>query len=127
MNRILSLAFAAAMLALPGCESTSAPAAADVNQAKQTLERALTAWAKGATVAAIKGESPSIVISDPRWERGDVLKKYEIKSDGKPSGAEQVFTVALWFDDPKSGKEVSETVSYRVGTNPMLTVFRALF
>ena len=125
MNRLIAIALAVGMLASAGCGST-VPRPADPDLAKQTLERALGSWSEGKTVEAVKGASPSIVVSDPKWSRGDALKKFEIKTDGKPSGAERVFTVMLWVVDAK-GKEASETVDYRVGTAPIFTVFRAMF
>ena len=119
-------AVAACLLAPAGCGETSAPTAADSALAKQTLERALGSWSEGKSVGDAKGASPSIIVSDPRWSGGVRLKKFELKSDGKPSGAERVFTVTLWTVDGK-GKEASETVDYRVGTTPVFTVFRAMF
>jgi hypothetical protein len=109
-----------------GCGSTPAPAPADEGQAKRTLDQALSAWQKGESVEAIKKASPPIVIKDPKWQRGDSLKKFEVDGAGKPSGAEREFKVTLWFADSE-GKEVREEVVYRVGTQPILTVFRAMF
>lgn len=114
------------LLALAGCGETAAPTAADPGRARQTLDLTLDAWRDGRTVDAVKTASPSVVVSDPRWERGDVLKRYEVKGDGAPSGAERVFTVVLWVADSKN-KEVAEQVRYRVGTDPVRTVFRAVF
>ena len=74
----------------------------------------------------MKKASPPILVSDPKWSKGVALKKFEVKGDGKPAGAERVFNVTLWLADDK-GKETAETVDYKVGTNPVLTVFRALF
>ncbi len=111
---------------LSGCGSDAAPAPADQDQARKTLDQALTGWQKGETVEGMKNASPSILVSDPKWSNGSALKKYEVKGDGKPAGAERVFTVTLWLTDG-NGKEVTESVDYKVGTNPILTVFRALF
>ena len=122
----LAMVACALILGVTGCEGTAAPTAADSEEAKQMLELALGLWVKGKTVDDAKSGSPSILVSDPKWSRGDKLKKFEINSDGKPSGAERVFTVKLSLLNNK-GKEVSETVDYRVGTSPVFTVFRAMF
>jgi hypothetical protein len=114
------------LLVCSGCGDTPAPAPADEGQAKRTLDQALSAWQKGDSVEAIKKASPSIVIKDPKWQRGDFLKKFEVEGSGKPSGAEREFKVTLWLADSE-GKEVREEVVYRVGTQPILTVFRAMF
>jgi hypothetical protein len=111
---------------LSGCGSTPAPATADQDQARKTLDQALAGWQKGETIEGMKKASPSIIVDDPQWSRGATLTKYEVKGDGKPAGAERVFSVTLWLKDA-AGKEGTESVDYKVGTNPVLTVFRALF
>jgi hypothetical protein len=112
--------------ALSGCGTTPAPAPADEDQARKTLDQALTGWQKGETVDGMKKASPSILVSDPKWSQGVALKKFEVKGGGKPAGAERVFAVTLWLTDSK-GKEATESVDYKVGTSPILTVFRSLF
>jgi hypothetical protein len=109
-----------------GCGGTPAPAPADENQARQTLVQALASWQKGEKAESMKNGNPSIQISDPSWENGAALKKYEVEGGGKPSGAERAFTVNLWLTDSK-GKESRQQVVYKVGTSPIFTVFRALF
>lgn len=113
-------------LALAGCGSSAAPTAADPGRARQTLDRTLDAWRDGRSVEAMRAASPAVVVSDFRWERGDALKKYQVEGEGTPSGAERVFNVKLWIADARS-KETVEQVRYRVGTDPVRTVFRALF
>jgi hypothetical protein len=115
-----------ALIAVAGCESNAAPVAADEEKARKTLETAMTAWQKGETVDGMKKASPSIVVADPRWERGDKLSRFEVSGEGKPSGAERAFTVTLWLVDSR-GKVAREQVVYKVGTDPILTVFRSLF
>lgn len=114
-----------ALFTIGGCGKNEI-AVADQDQAKKLLDETLTSWKKGETVDALKSASPSILVEDPKWKRGAKLSKFEIEDDGKPSGAERAFTVSLWLADSK-GKEVREQVVYKVGTNPILTVFRALF
>ncbi len=124
------LAFGLMLLAasaLPGCGGdTAAPTPAPADQARKTLDSVLNSWIEGKTVEAMKAANPSIVIEDPKWKKGATLKKFEVKGDGKPSGAERVFTVILTLADA-SGKETTEQVDYRVGTSPIFTVFRAMF
>lgn len=115
-------------LTICGCESTNAPVTADPNAAKTLLESTLNAWKDGKTVAALKDASPSVIVADPSWEKGAKLVKYTIDSDGKQSGAEREFTVSLYFDDEKTkDKDKPQQVAYKVGTNPINTVFRAMF
>ncbi len=128
MMRWCARCFATAfwMISLAGCGGTSAPATADQDEARQTLDKALSSWKKGESVEALKKASPSILVSDPKWSRGDLLKTFEVEGPGKPSGAERAFTVMLWLTDAK-GKEAKEQVVYKVGTSPVFTVFRSLF
>ena len=114
------------LLIVSGCGTTAAPTVADQDEARKTLDQALTAWQKGETVDGMKQASPSIMVSDPKWSKGVVLKKFEVKGEGKPAGAERVFPVTLWLATVE-GKEATESVEYKVGTSPILTVFRALF
>ena len=127
--RRVALRLVMGLIAVPvlaGCGGNAAPVAADGDQARKTLDSALTSWAQGQTVEAMKAASPSILVEDPKWKAGATLKKYEVKGDGRPSGAERVFSVKLTLSDAQ-GKEKVENVDYRVGTNPILTVFRAMF
>jgi hypothetical protein len=117
---------ALALIAVTGCAGTSAPVTAEQDKARKTLETAMMAWQKGETIDGMKKASPSILVADPRWERGDKLSKFEVSGEGKPSGAERAFTVTLWVADSK-GKDTREQVVYKVGTDPILTVFRSLF
>lgn len=128
MHRRAAARLAVGVLAalLAGCGGTAAPTAADADAARKTLDAALTAWTQGKSVEAVKGETPSILVEDPKWKQGATLKKYEVTGDGKPSGAERVFSVKLTLADA-GGKEKVEEVDYRVGTDPILTVFRAMF
>ena len=74
----------------------------------------------------MKQASPPIHVSDPSWQKGEPLKKFEVDGSGKPSGAEREFTVNLWLTDAK-GKESRQQVVYKVGTSPDPHRFRALF
>jgi hypothetical protein len=115
------------LLILAGCgEGTPAPAAADENEARKTLDSALTAWLKGETVDAMKKASPSIIVADHKWERSDKLTKFEVEGPGKPLGAARAFQVKLWLTDAK-GKKTQDVAEYKVGTDPIYTVARSVF
>src|SRR5262245_48218261 len=87
------------LVLLAGCEQSPAPATADRDAAQQTLDRALGAWIKGDTVEGLKAASPSLVVGEPKWRRGDKLSKYEVQGSSKPSGAQREFRVKLWLTD----------------------------
>lgn len=119
-------ALAIGLLALSGCGQTPAPSTADESHARKTLDQALAAWQQGQAVESLKQADPPIHVSDPNWQKGETLKRYEVAGSGKPSGAEREFTVRLWLNDAK-GKERKTEVAYRVGTDPIYTVFRSMF
>lgn len=112
--------------AFVGCGGGGPPVAAPEDQAREVLNQALSSWQRGDSLEDLKQATPSIVASDPQWSRGAKLSKFEVQGDGKPAGAERVFTVTLWLAQDQ-GEEVTESVDYKVGTNPILTVFRAIF
>jgi hypothetical protein len=111
---------------LTGCGTTAAPAPVSEDLAKQALERALSSWQKGETTEAMKNASPSMVVSEEKWRRGDKLTKFELEGASKPSGSERVIRATLWLTDSK-GKETKEAAEYRVGDGPVQTVFRVMF
>ncbi len=117
---------AAVMMILSGCESIPAPPPPDLDAARQALERALTSWQKGETLEGMEKASPPIKVSEPKWESGTKLTKFELQGPGTPKGGQQAFEVMLWLTNAK-GKETKEKVEYRVSTNPVETVTRLIF
>jgi hypothetical protein len=114
------------LLLLAGCGGATEPSAIGSEEARQTLEDALSSWQKGEPVEALKKASPSIVVSDETWTRGDKLMSFHIDGPPKASGAERTFRVTLWLTDGK-GKQIKEIAEYAVGTGPVRTVFRSVF
>jgi hypothetical protein len=116
----------AVLIVLSGCESIPAPPPPNLDEAKQTLEQALTSWQKGETLESVEKASPPIKVSDPKWESGNKLTKFELQGPGSPKGGQQAFEVMLWLTNAK-GKQTKERVEYRVSTNPVGTVTRLIF
>jgi hypothetical protein len=114
------------LIVVSGCESIPAPAPPDADAAKQTLERALTSWQKGEPLEAMEKASPPMKVSDPKWESGSKLTKFELQGPATPKGGQQTFEVMLWETSAK-GKETKEKVEYRVSTTPVETVARLIF
>jgi hypothetical protein len=114
------------LIVLSGCGGAPAAPAPDQDAAKQTLERALSSWQKGDTVDGLAKASPSIKVSEPNWERGDKLTKFELQGSGKPKGGQRAFQVTLWLSNTE-GKKTKEMVEYRVATDQSETVTRLVF
>jgi hypothetical protein len=114
----------AVALLLAGCSPYGQRAArVDPPRAHEALKTMLEGWKNGDTPAEIKSGSPSIVVQDFDWMSGHRLLAYEIDGDGKDDDANLRIPVKLTMQSP-SGKELKKTVSYVVGTSPVLTVFR---
>jgi len=125
-SRSRSALAVAVLVVACGCESIPAPTPDDEVATKQTLERALASWQKGETIGEMEKASPSIKVSDPKWERGDKLTKFEVQGPGQSKGAQRAYRVTLWLTDAK-GKSTREMVEFRVGIKPIETVSRLMF
>jgi hypothetical protein len=114
----------AATIACSGCGGDSAEAV-DPAMARQTLASVLDGWKSGDPCSEWQARSPKIVVQDFDWQAGLKLKSYEIMGEGDPRDANLYCQVRLMLADPARG-DVQKTVTYVVGTDPVLTVFRAM-
>jgi hypothetical protein len=113
-------------LMLSGCEGMPGPPPPDKDAAQQTLLRALASWQEGETVEGLAKASPSIKVSEPKWEGGDKLTKFELQCSVQPRGDQQAFQVTLWLTSAK-GKQTKEVAEYLVSLNPAESVTRLMF
>lgn len=114
-------------LLLAGCGS-GAYQSAPVNgeKARETLAAALEGWKSGETIEDLKDGSPSIVVQDFDWSNGIKLVDYQVVDEGDEVDANLVAKVKLSLES-KEGAKSEKTVTYVVGTAPVLTVFRDMF
>lgn len=109
-----------------GCGSgPPVPAPVDASLARDTLERVMESWKEGESAESLQDETPAVVVQDFDWTQGMKLLAYEIVGEGKESGANLVAQVKLTLGD-QGGAQSEKTVTYVVGTAPVLTVFRDL-
>lgn len=97
----------------------------DPDVAQRTLREALDAWVSGAKPDELRQKTPQIVVQDFDWSAGNRLVSYEVKGVGSPQDANLFCEVKLVLED-SSRKRSERLVTYCVGTDPVLTVFRAL-
>jgi hypothetical protein len=109
-----------------GCGNNSAAGAADTNQARSALDRALSAWRDGKTADTLKSEEPPLEASDHQWKNGLHLVKYEVQQHPLPSGSGQTFRVTLWLKDDHS-RQTKVITQYDVATTSPIRVARAGF
>jgi hypothetical protein len=107
---------------LLGCGAT--PRQAEPETARATLRRALDAWQNGASPEAFQGASPTVTIVESRWQQGIRLLRYELNSDGTPSGFDVQFAVKLSLQD-RAGKKFQEKALYNISTSPVLVIVRS--
>lgn len=115
---------ALATLAVSGCDSTpSSPHPVEPVKARETLEAVLTSWQEGAAIESWRDHEPEVVVQDLDWETGKELESFEILDDGNAMDAILRCEVRLTVTDSETGSS-EKTVTYQVGTSPVITVFR---
>jgi hypothetical protein len=94
------------------------------NTAKSTLESVLNSWQDGASPESWQEKMPKVVVQDFDWKSGAKLQSYEFIGDPEAVDANLYCKVKLKLQIPGKGSR-EQTVTYLVGTSPVLTVFRA--
>ncbi len=117
-----TLTIAMLLLALAGC-ANQLPPQADPARGREALTTVLETWARGGAPGDLKKASPAVVASDPDWEDGCKLIKYEIAPADGRAGVDLRVGVMLTLKSPK-GKTVQRNTFYVISTHPVLTVVR---
>lgn len=127
-HRTVALWLVAALCAAaPGCgEGLQTADPVDADRARETLRTVLETWKNGDAPESLKERSPSIVVQDMDWIGGTRLLNYEIVDSGRAVDANLLCKVKLTLSGPQN-RATSKTVTYIVGTSPVLTVFREVF
>jgi hypothetical protein len=86
---------------------------------------ALESWKKGEAPKALRDASPSITIQDMDWKAGLVLVTYEMQGGEKEDAVNLHCPVQLTLRD-QQGREIKKPVTYVIGTDPVITVFREM-
>jgi hypothetical protein len=109
------------LVGLVGCGAKAQPA--DSSTARNTLQRALDAWKAGESPEDFQ-KSGSVTVSEPLWDKGTRLVKYDLQDKEEPAGFDLRFTVKLSLEDG-SGKKFEQKAFYTVSTSPALVIVRA--
>jgi hypothetical protein len=110
----------AAFALVSGC---SQPRQLDKAAAINALTAALDAWKAGQPPQSLQSRSPPIVFGDSDWEQGTRLVNYRILRADRGDGANLHADVELELTFAR-GKPSRQTLTYIVGTDPILTIFR---
>ena len=65
-----------------------------------------------------------VVVSDPQWEKGMKLTRYDLVEGESTSGLDVKFNVKQSLEDSK-GKKVEQKAAHNVSTSPAIVVKRA--
>jgi hypothetical protein len=116
---------ALAVVLLAGCSvGPKLAAPVEPDKARAALRTALDAWKAGKPIGSLGEASPPIVAQDFDWLAGAKLDDYAVLDD-QAADANLRVRVQLTVR-PAQGAPAKKTVTYVVGTDPKLTVFRAM-
>ena len=121
-----ALRYAAAVVAAACCWGCGAgdPPPADAPGAAAIVRAALDHWrAGGAKFDPAAPDRVADVVSDPRWEAGWKLTRYEL-GETPVEGYQTRVKATLWLVDPK-GATMKEAAEYVVTVAPKKTVVRS--
>lgn len=121
----LQVVLLSACLLAAGCGSPAEQHRVDAETARATLKNVLTSWQEGATTESWQSASPQVVVQDMEWQQGAALESFEILAGDEAVDANLRCPVRLVVRSPDGGTS-ERTVTYLVGTSPVLTVFRAM-
>lgn len=109
-----------------GC-SPDHPRAAPVEpeKARAALRTTLDAWKAGQSPDSLAQATPPIIAQDIDWLSGYRLTAYTVLGEGTPMDANLHIQAQLTLRFPQGGV-TTKTVTYVVGTDPKVTVFRAM-
>ncbi len=111
------------LTALVGCAGCSSPHQLNKVVATDALKRGLDAWQAGQTPETLRNGSPSVIFGDSDWENGVQLRQYRILNAERSDGTNLHADVELTLVTAKQ-KARKVTITYIVGTEPKITVFR---
>ena len=118
--------FVFVILGASGCRGySSAKHRVESTTARSTLETVLKSWQEGASPESLQEKKPKIVVQDLDWKTGTKLLAFEILGEGDAIDANLYCKVKLKMESPGKGKS-EKTVTYLIGTSPVLTVFRSV-
>lgn len=97
-----------------------------VELAKATLNQVLEHWKSGGNMDDLRKRSPEIVVQEAQWTNGAKLQEFQLIGDGRAEDANWYCEVQLTLMKAGGSEPIKKTVTYVVGTDPVLTVFHAI-
>lgn len=97
-----------------------------IELARATLKQVLELWKNGGNMEDLRKQSPEIVVQEAHWTSGAKLQEFQLIGDGRAADASWFCEVQLTLTKADGGEATKKNVTYVVGTDPVLTVFRAI-
>ena len=88
---------------LTGCGASPAPYAPTSDEARTSLETALTAWRDGKPCVRIEG-TPAIEIVDSNWQAGQQIESFQIGEEQENANGNKQFAVTVKMKKPPGDK-----------------------
>jgi hypothetical protein len=105
---------------LSGCDASHARFAPTSDEAKSSLEAALTAWRDGKPYGSAVESKPPVQVTDSAWQAGLQLESFAIGEEKDEGDATKQFTVTLKMKKPPG----DESVPYYVHGRDPVWVYR---
>jgi hypothetical protein len=109
-----------------GCGGEPRAAPVDLAVARVTLEDVMEHWKSGGKIDDLRNRKPEVVVQEALWSDGRKLLDYSLVGDGRPEDANWFCEVELTLESDGGKEPVKKKLTYVVGTDPVLTVFRAI-
>jgi hypothetical protein len=120
--RLGFVVFSLLFLSVGGCGG-AANSLVEENLARETLTRTLDHWKSGGNQEDCQTWTPPVVVGASQWSDNAKLVDYRIVEE-RAMDANLFVNVELTLE--KSGSRETTVEQYCVGTDPVLTVFRAM-
>lgn len=109
-----------------GCGHQRPAADVNVELARNSLHQVLTHWQDGGQIEQLRDQSPEIIVQEGLWSGGHILKSFVITPQSRAENANWFCDVELTLTPPDGGRPQTKTVTYAIGTDPVITVFHAM-
>lgn len=113
-------------LVLSGCGGGPRAQPVKVDLAKATLVQVLDHWKSGGDIEDFRKRKPEIVVQESLWTNGSKLQEYRIIGSERAEDANLWSEVELTLVPASGGEPTKKTITYVIGTDPVLTVFHAM-
>jgi hypothetical protein len=90
---------------LAGCGASQARYTPTTDEARSSLEAALTAWRDGKPLGPI-ASTPPVQVADSAWQAGEQLESFEIGEEQDDGDGTKQFVVAVKMKKPPGDKSV---------------------